>query len=674
MYGNRHSSLARTFSPRTFTLARNSAARLAAFLMAVALGSGAVSATAQLTLRVQEFATMPVTGSPQYPSSTANSAYLARGNFLAEEPGNSDRFFVNDLNGPLYILDKTSRRFTSYLDFNGRDGRPGLFDKFTFDAGFANGLITFQFDPGYASNGKFYTVHMEEPNVRGSLVPDNSSYPDLDTAGYSPTTSVDAPGGPNRQTVLIEWTDTDITNATFEGTARELLRLDMVSRIHPLGDLIFNPLASPGDPDWRVMYLAVGDGGAGEQGNTDIRRTPQRLDALAGKILRIVPDLDEHTQTSTVSDNGRYRIPSDNPYASLDGARDELWAVGLRNPHRVSWDVDPATAENNHLIANDIGLHTWEEVNIIHPGRNYGYSEREGNERLRSNNSTTSLPAVDEIPIRIDGTTTAGTTVPTYPVVQYSHDSSDPFFGDSITSGYVYRGSRIPELYGKYIFGDITTGQLFYADYDEVLAADDGDPQTLAELRTIQLLWDDPHDAPDSGQQLYESMFPIVDEYYHFRGGQDPNLPGSAALTFGQGRADIRLQVDEGGELYVLSKSDGMIRAVFAPNSGVPGDYNNNGRTEQADLDLVLLHWGAAVATLPIEWNNERPMSGILDQAELDGVLLNWGAATSGVGRVPEPSSRLLVVLGIAGLVLFKNRSQPREPRSVDRAGDRDRH
>ena len=93
---------------------------------------------------------------------------------------------------------------------------------------------------------------------------------------------------------MIEWTDRNIANTTFEGTARELLRMQLASPIHPLGEMTFNPTARRGDPDWRVMYVGVGDSGTGEQ--RDIRRlNPQRLDNLGGKILRIVPDLREHT-------------------------------------------------------------------------------------------------------------------------------------------------------------------------------------------------------------------------------------------------------------------------------------------------------------------------------------------------------------------------------------------
>jgi hypothetical protein len=525
---------------------------------------------------------MPVTGSTIFPSATANSAYLARVNFLAEEPAGGNRFFANDLNGPLYILDKATKQFTSYLNFNGRDTATGMFDKFVFASGFANGLITFQFDPDYRNNGKFYTVHMEQTNAAGSLIPNNATVPGLNTAGYMPTTAVTTPGGSARQTVLIQWTDTNINNATFEGTARELLRVNMSGQIHPMGDLIFNPLAQPGDPDWRVMYISIGDGGAGEQDSGDptpsaTRMTPQRLDTLGGKVLRIIPDLNEHTDTSTIGPNSQYRIPNDNPYTSINNAavRDELFAVGLRNPHRMSWDVDPNNPENNHLIVNDIGLHTWEEVNIIYPGRNYGYSEREGNERLLlSNNLTGPLPNPDTIPVRITNTVTDGTIVPTYPVAQYGHGFADSqFIGDSISSGYVYRGTRIPELYGKYIFGEITTGQIFYCDYDQMLAADDGNPNTMAQVHSLKILWDNPNDAPNQGLQEYSTtqpggavlgpMFQIIERAYEFRGGQDPELPGSADVTSPNGRADIRLQVDEAGELYILSKSDGMIRAII---------------------------------------------------------------------------------------------------------------
>jgi hypothetical protein len=561
---------------------------------------------AQLTsLYLEDYATMPMTGSV---SGASNAAYLARVNFLADESGanGASRHFVNDLNGQLYILDKSTKSFTEYLNLNGRDSNPGLFDRFYNAGGFAGGFVTFQFDPGYADPasigyGKFYTIHVEQGSS-GSETPSNANYPGLNTSNYGVTPSLDAPGAVNYRNVLVEWKDTDIGNTTFEGTARELLRIDARDRIHPIGDFVFNPTAGPEDPDWRMMYVSIGDAGNGEQSAADVRRTPQLLNALGGKILRILPDapaLHEDNTPTTASPNGKYMIPNDNPFTSVanSAVRDEVYALGFRNPHRMSWDVNPALTPNDTnyatLIVNDIGLHTWEEVNIVHAGGNYGYSQREGNEELDSDNSTSSLSSPDTIENHLvctGGTggfgncTSNGTVTPLYPVIQYGHalpGQDNTIAGDSISSGYVYRGGLVPELYGKYVYGDITTGRIFYSDFDEMLTADDGDPSTLAEIHELNVVWDDPNtpageteyttiEAPpetsDHTVQVRGPLFQIVDAAYHARGGTDPNLPGNAGVTAPYGRADIRIQVDENGELYILSKSDGMIRAVVSPS------------------------------------------------------------------------------------------------------------
>src|SRR5206468_8574719 len=110
-----------------------------------------------ITLEIKDYAALPITGLLDGKSQT--DGMLARVNSLLEEPGRSNRFFVNDLNGPLYILDETTRKFTTYLNFNGRAGRPGIFHKLSFDTGYAGGLVSVQFDPDYLANGRFYTVH-----------------------------------------------------------------------------------------------------------------------------------------------------------------------------------------------------------------------------------------------------------------------------------------------------------------------------------------------------------------------------------------------------------------------------------------------------------------------------------------------------------------------------------
>jgi hypothetical protein len=322
----------------------------------------------RLALEVQDYAALPITADN---TNDNTRAQLARVNYLRDEPGGR-RFFVNDLNGPLYILDKQTKRFTTYLDFNGAEGRPGLFPKFTFQRNFATGLTNFLFDPDYPRNGVFYTIHMEDPSVTAPAAPKAGIAPGLDLSGYTVTPAIPTPtvdGRIERDVVLIEWTDRNPANAIFEGTARELMRVQHPLPQHPLGEMTFNPVARPGDADWRVMHLGAGDSGSGEQ--RDGRRlNPQRLDTLVGKSLRIVPDLRGHTKTSTVSENGRYRIPNDNPFSTVDGARKEIWAYGLRNPHRLVWDVDPARPSAATLLAFNIGLVSWETVVVIRKGAN----------------------------------------------------------------------------------------------------------------------------------------------------------------------------------------------------------------------------------------------------------------------------------------------------------------
>lgn len=511
---------------------------------------------AQATLEIEDYVVMPMTGLVDGKGS--NDVLLARVNALREEAGGATRFFISDLNGPLYILDKGTKKFAVYLNFNGNDGKKGIFRRLTIAQGYGNGLNGFHLDPDYARNGKFYTVHIEDPAFPGSNLPDNSNFPALSVSGYTTTDAIKTPGPLQNEGVLVEWTDSNPSNSTFEGTARELLRVQLNTRSHPLGDLIFNPTAVRGDPDWRVLYLECGDGASGESTIVSIRSNPQRLDNLEGKILRIIPDLNEHVATSVVSENGRYRIPNDNPFVSTPAARKEIWAYGLRNPHRLNWAVDPANPANNRLIANSVGLRTWETVYIVRKGANYGYSRREGNELLKPDNTTAPLPQIDKIPMQIGDEVTDRMVVPTYPVIQYGHGPSG---GDSIGSGFVYTGKAIPALRGKYVFTDLTTGRIWYADYKEMLAADDGKPETLAAIREVTLLWDNPHDSPDAGKKVYDSMFPIAEAGYHARGGTSPRLPGRADLIKG-GRADVRLSIDADGELYLYSKSDGVIRKI----------------------------------------------------------------------------------------------------------------
>jgi hypothetical protein len=508
------------------------------------------SASTPPTLHIEDYLVMPITGVIE--GKTTNEVLLARVNALREEVGGAKRLFIADLNGPLYILDKATKKLTTYLDFNGNTSKTGLFQKLTIGIGYGNGLNGFYLDPDYTRNGKFYTVHMEDPKLPGSSLPDNSSFPGLNVSGYTTTETIKTPGPVQTEGILVEWTDSKPSNSTFEGTARELIRVQLNTRSHPMGDLIFNPAARRGDPDWRVLYMECGDGASGESKNLAMRWNPLRLDNLEGKILRIVPDLTLHTATSRVSENGRYRIPNDNPFVSTPGARPEIWAYGLRNPHRLTWAVDPKNAANNRLIANSVGLRTWEAAYIIHKGANYGYPLREGTQVLRQDNTLHPLPEDDRIPIQIGEQPTDQLVVPTYPVIQYGHDLAAG--GDAIGSGFVYDGKAIPALRGKYVFTDLTTGRVWYASYRDMLAADDGKPDTLAPITEVKVSWN---------KNVYESMFQIILNTYHVRGGKSPLLPTPQEVAT-RGRADVRFAVDAAGELYLYSKGDGMIRKVVA--------------------------------------------------------------------------------------------------------------
>ena len=393
---------------------------------------------------LEDYASLPLSSvtSSTYPPSINFAGQLARVNFLRSEPAGPpalpSRFFVSDSNRYLYILSKADKTFSPYLNFE------EVFPRFDNTPGLSAGFVTFAFAPDYPTTGTFYTVHLEDPNKSASAAPTNASLPGLDlSAGYVPTAVISPPAGTVvRQAVLVEWVDTNITDGTFQGTAREILRVGFAGNIHPLGDLIFNPLAQLGHADYGNLYIAVGDGASGENAGAT-HTIPQRLDALQGKILRITPDIFLRPDDD-LSANGRYRIPrgaDPNPFVtvSLANLKPEIYAYGFRNPHRLSWD-----AVSNTLIVNDIGLDAWEEVNLVTKGANYGYAEREGPEQLfvtstsRMTGSQTSPATPFPSPDTLTVAGLAAPVTPVYPAMYYSHQE-----GDAMSSGFVYRGSRI---------------------------------------------------------------------------------------------------------------------------------------------------------------------------------------------------------------------------------------
>ena len=547
------------------------------FLAAAAVVSGQYPGSFQVTkdgtsIVIEDYATVPPSSLMRdnpYPAPLDARGQVSRVNALVSEPADAPqsagRFFVIDQNGVLYTLDKATKAFTPYIDV----GR--VFARFTNTGSLGMGMGTITFDPAYATNGKFYTNHNEKPDAARAAVPANASLPALNLAGYAVTPVINPPVGPaSYESVLVEWTDTNIRNATFEGTAREVIRVGMSYPLHPMGDMIFNPLARRGDADYGNLYIAMGDGTAGERPGVT-HPIPQRLDALTGKILRITPDISLRA-ADRLGANGRYRIPSTganaNPFVSVPGARGEVYAYGFRNPHRLFWDT-----ATNTLLANDVGHKSWEEINIVTKGGNYGWAEREGPEvvfiggpndiKTASQVGQPARPSPDVVTVEgIDKP-----LAPIYPVAAFSHRE-----GPAIGSGFVYRGTLMPALTGKYIFSEIVTGRIFYADLAELRASQrSGKTASIHEVQVV-------YKAPGAAAAVNRRMFDIVADTFVRRNGTPTAtavVPGGATGTgrgqldpygvaYGGGRADVRFSLGGDGEIYILSKSDGMIRKMTA--------------------------------------------------------------------------------------------------------------
>ncbi len=166
------------------------------------------------------------------------------------------------------------------------------------------------------------------------------------------------------------------------------------------------------------LYIGMGDGGAGG----DPKNYAQNVKELLGKFLRI--DVDQSRP---------YGIPPDNPFVKEQG-RSEIFALGLRNPWRFSFD-----RETDKLWAGDVGQNEWEEINVIQKGKNYGWRLLEGMHCFKPESECRTANDLAD------------------PVTEYDHSSGRC----SVTGGYVYRGTKIPALQGTYIFGDFCSGEIW---------------------------------------------------------------------------------------------------------------------------------------------------------------------------------------------------------------------
>ena len=215
-------------------------------------------------------------------------------------------------------------------------------------------------------------------------------------------------GSNGLETIIAEYAvSPEDANVADTDSEEILLRFPQDTAQHNGGMLAFGPDG--------FLYIATGDGGVVQ----DLMYRAQNLETLLGKVLRI-----------DVDSGAPYGVPPDNPFVDMPG-RDEIWAYGLRNPWRFS--IDPVTGR---LIAGDVGRTRREEVDIIEAGGNYGWNTMEG--------TLCFLPS--------SNCNTEG-LIP--PVHEYDHGP-----GCAITGGYVYRGTEIPSLWGKYLFADFCSGQI----------------------------------------------------------------------------------------------------------------------------------------------------------------------------------------------------------------------
>ena len=432
-----------------------------------------------LGLVLEEYAQLPESEPTPAPTDPRLMRHN-RINYVGEVPDGSGRLYVPDLNGPLYLLRDGEE--TLYLDIKER------FPEFFSGRGMGSGFGFATFHPEFEDNGKFYTVHTEDRDAIATKPP---TYPNQPNAFV--------------QSVVTEWTADDPTADTFTGTQREIFRFGFTQQIHAIQQIDFNPTAKPGDDDYGMLYLAVGDGGLGV--SSDV---PQDLSTPAGKILRIDP-------LGSNGPNGQYGVPPTNPWVGEEGAIPEIWAIGMRDPHRFSWDA----GGQHRMFLGHIGQRAIEAVYEVDPGDDFGWPDIEG--RLDYQNDTQ---------CRLDPMTPEQATKGyDYPVASYTHDtpanwSCNSDSGHAISGGLVHRGD-LPGHRGKNVFGDLVEGKVFYTDASAM--RDDSDSEaTVNEL------------------QLYDSS------------GKRVRMPDLA----GDGRIDLRFGTDSDRNLYLLAKASGTVWKV----------------------------------------------------------------------------------------------------------------
>jgi glucose/arabinose dehydrogenase len=368
--------------------------------------------------------------------------------FVTAAPGDTTHIYIVLQTGRILQLDLQTGQLSTFFTIGGLTSTSG-----------EQGLLGMAFDPDYATNHKFYlnftvpggaysngVTHISQFQAPAAAVAEEMAHPNrrrrkhrFPTPTPSPTLTPTPFPTPVR-TPTPTATPTPTPNASptpNPATERILLTFDHPQTNHNGGWIAF----SPRNGDDHNLYIATGDGGSGyDQGTGHIEPggNAQSNVTLLGKILRIHVD----------PNLGVASIPSNNPFFSSGTFRREIWLNGLRNPFRDSFD-----RQTGRLFIGDVGQSTREEVDVQQPsnpggGENYGWRLREGS--IKTPSSVGGPPPPGNVsPILDYGRTTGGTVI----------------------GGYVYRGSAIPALQGKYIFGDYLAGKIFSLDFDGTTAS-----------------------------------------------------------------------------------------------------------------------------------------------------------------------------------------------------------
>jgi glucose/arabinose dehydrogenase len=427
-----------------------------------------------IAVRFQEFATLP----------DVNNA-APRMMTLVEDPA-SKRLFISAMTGQIFTVGASGTPVATYLDI----GAP-QWNMPVQAQGAERGLQSFTLHPQFAQRGT--------PGY-GRL------YTYLDTSNTTPAADFTTPGKRTHDTVLLEWTAKDAAAATYDGgPPRELFRAAQPFGNHNAGHIAFNPLSKAGMPDFGLLYVGFADGGSGG----DPFNLSQEMTSVFGKILRIDP-------LGNTSRNGRYGIPPSNPFVKQRGAAGEIYASGVRNPQRFSWDPKTGT-----MYVADIGQNVVEEISPVTAGANLGWNKWEGSYAYVDRAISLEKPRSE------DGMT--------WPVVEFDH--TDPILQRqvAVTGVYVYRHSAIPQLTDHLIYGDIPSGEVFRTN---ATALPRGGPSAVHRVLFV--------DADGARKTLLQ----LIQDKAAAQGRKPPT------------RADLRMGLTDDGRLFILNKRDGVVRLI----------------------------------------------------------------------------------------------------------------